>query len=331
MNRRYSLLIVLLGTLLVAGSTLLGAEPIDPRALWRSEGMYAVDHMILLRLRIPRVLTGFLAGGALALCGMVFQALFRNPLATPYTLGVSSGASLGAVVSLTVMTGQGVGRWLAPTVPWALTGAVAVVLVVFFLAGRSRQLAGNTLLLAGVAINLFCASLILLLQYLGNRTETFQVVRWMMGSLSGSGYPGVTGLLLFFVPGAWLVWRFRHELDMLLSGNDLAITRGVNLKRMVPVLYFSLSLLTGMTVAFCGPIGFVGIMVPHLCRRLFSSRHDRLLLPVIFCGGVLLVVCDTVARVMLAPAEVPVGIIMALLGGPFFLFVLLHRTQTEGL
>ncbi len=279
---------------------------------------------ILMKLRIPRVLTAFLAGVALATSGMIFQALFRNPLATPFTLGVSGGAALGAALwmrfgSAVVLAG------IAGTSLAGFAGALAAVFLVYGLARAKGGFATDTLLLAGVAVNFFFSSLILLIQYFSDAGETFRMIRWLMGGFSVIGFQTPINLCVFTLVGLLLCAFLTREMNLLLTGDELAGARGVNVKRTRKLLFFAASLMTGAAVAFCGPIGFVGLMVPHICRRIFGADHRVLLPTVVLFGGTFLVLCDGLARTLLAPVEMPAGLITALLGGPFFLWLLMRK------
>jgi iron complex transport system permease protein len=281
---------------------------------------------ILMKLRIPRVLTAFLAGIALASSGMIFQALFRNPLATPDTLGVSGGAALGA--SLWMRLGSPllfVG--VAGTSIAGFFGAIGTVLLVYGLARVKSGFSSATLLLAGVAVNLFFSSLILLMQYFSDPGETFRMIRWLMGGFSVVGFATPVNLAVFTAIGLLIAALLTREMNLLLIGEELANARGVQVARTKKLLFFSASLMTGAAVAFCGPIAFVGLMVPHLCRQLIGSDHRKLFPAVILLGGAFMVICDGLARTLLAPVEMPAGLITSLLGGPFFLWLLLRKAR----
>jgi iron complex transport system permease protein len=278
---------------------------------------------ILLKLRIPRVLTAFLAGVALAASGMIFQALFRNPLSTPFTLGVSGGAALGAALWMRF----GSDFALADVAGTSLAGFGGALLAVFLVYGLARAKGGfatDTLLLAGVAVNFFFSSLILLIQYFSDAGETFRMIRWLMGGFSVIGFQTPINLALFTLAGLAVCGLLTREMNLLLTGDELAGARGMNVHRTRKLLFFSASLMTGAAVAFCGPIGFVGLMVPHICRRIFGADHRCLFPAVILCGGFFMTVCDGLARSLLAPVEMPAGLITALLGGPFFIWLLLR-------
>ncbi len=279
---------------------------------------------VLLDIRLPRVLFAFIAGAGLALCGMVFQTIFHNPLATPFTLGVASGASLGAALYVAVGVSFSLfgidGGTLA-----AFIGALLSITLVYSLSRLRRDFQTNTLLLIGVALSFFFSSLILFTQYLSNITDSFRIIRWLMGSLSIIGYHDIFQLLPFVgLVTATLIWT-APALNLLTTGDEMALSRGINVTKLHRLLFFITSLCVGAIVALCGPIGFVGMMVPHICRLLIGNDHHMLTPATLLFGGSFLVFCDTLARLILAPTELPVGIITTLLGGPFFLWLLIRK------
>jgi iron complex transport system permease protein len=279
---------------------------------------------------VPRVLAAFLAGAALAISGMAFQSMFRNPLATPFTLGVSSGASFGA--ALAVQLGfTGVWLGISGTSVAAFAGAMISTSLVYGLTFLRGGFSTATLLLAGVSVSFFFSSLILFVQYTADVYNAFRMLRWVMGGLSIVDYDAIWGMLPFVASGAVVLWLARHELNLLVLGDDLAMGRGVDVPRTKRLLFFIVSLTVGGVVAVCGPIGFVGMMVPHMCRLVVGPDHRHLAPASMLFGGAFLVLCDTVARVVLAPAELPVGVVTALLGGPFFLWLLLSGTAQRNL
>jgi iron complex transport system permease protein len=291
-----------------------------------------VEARILTDVRLPRVSLGFLAGAALATAGMAFQALFRNALATPYTLGVSAGASLGAAVYVYAgipMSLAGIpGQLFA-----ALAGALLSIVLVYALARASLGFSSATLLLAGVAISFLCTSVILAIQYVGDVSTSFRIGRWLLGGLEVVGFVPVLHTLPFALTGVGIVLAIPRQLDLLVIGEESATSRGVPVGAIKQLIFGSASLMVGGIVATCGPIGFVGLIVPHVGRILLGPRHHRLGPFSVLAGGAFLVACDTVGRTIVAPVEIPVGIITALVGGPFFLALLVQgnaRTRLGG-
>lgn len=298
----------------------VGPSPLDLSRVWARE---APDWSILVQLRLSRTLLGLFAGAALALGGSVFQTMLRDALATPYTLGVSTGASLGAVLAI-ALGWDAVGG--VPAV-WtgALAGAGAVLFFVVGTTARHREISTFGLLLAGVATNSICSALILLVYGLSGMGASFAIARWLIGSLDAIQY----GPLFIFMGAvtvlAVLIIRRGRAWNLLAMGEAWAGTRGTDVNRLVWFGYISASVLAAITVAVTGPIGFIGLVVPHLVRVRISA-DDRILMPcAFFLGGVLLASCDAIGRVVLAPAEIPAGAITACLGGPYLIWLVRRR------
>jgi iron complex transport system permease protein len=310
-----------------------GAERIGPgdvaAIVWRtlSEGRAAADSagpaaVILLDVRLPRLALGFLVGGCLAAVGATLQAMLRNPLADPYVLGVSGGAAVGA--SLAIVTGLSAAgtAWLPLS---AFAGSLLSLALLYRVAEVYGYLSVHTLLLAGVIINALFSALIMFLTSLMDPTHAFRVLSWMLGSLAapdGLSLSAVAGLLAV---GGALLARQARALNLLTVGEDSARSLGVDVERVKRTLLVTTALLTGAVVSVSGLIGFVGMAVPHAVR-LFCGADNRLLMPACaLAGGIFLVLADTVARTALAPAELPVGVMTALVGAPFFLYLLIAR------
>ncbi len=321
-DRRKRLMVGLLlaGTVLVlAAAPFIGMTIMSPDVLLGKGG---TEGEIFWRIRVPRVLAAWIAGAGLAAAGMAFQALFRNPLATPFTLGVASGAALGAAISIRAGLAA-VFLGISSVSLAAFAGALLSVFLVYALSRIGAPLTTATLLLAGVAVNFFFSSLNLFTQYLSDFTHTFRIIRWLMGGLEITGFASVLQMTPFAAAGlALILWNWR-ELDLLSTGEELAASRGVSVDKTQKTLFFAASLIVGGVVAVCGPIGFVGIMAPHICRLLVGPAHAYLIPATVLFGGSFLAVCDTMARTIIAPAEIPVGVVTALLGGPFFLWLLI--------
>ena len=309
---------------IVAVMTVAGAVALGPRgALSSLVPDDPIEARILSEVRLPRVSLGFLAGAALATAGMAFQALFRNALATPYTLGVSAGASLGAAIYVHL----GVAASLAG-IPGhafaALAGALLSMTLVYAVARATYGFASSTLLLAGVAISFLFTSVILAIQYIGDVTTSFRIGRWLLGGLEVVGFLPVIHVLPFAVVGIAILLAISRDLDLLVVGEESAAARGVSVTTVKKLIFAAASLMVGGVVATCGPIGFVGLVVPHVGRLVLGPKHRTLGPFSVLAGGTFLVACDAIGRTVVAPVEIPVGIITALIGGPFFLAMLVH-------
>lgn len=275
------------------------------------------DRQILFTLRVPRVLLALLTGGALALSGVLFQALLRDALATPYTLGVSSGASLGAVFAISL--------GLRTLWPMAMVAAVLTLAVVIGVAANRRVLTPFTLLMAGVTINSICTAGILFLHSVATFAQSISITRWLMGGIESAELPAIASLSVGVLAAAIYCFSQARRWNVLAVGEEWAAVRGVSTGRLMMSGYLVGSLLTGAVTALTGPIGFVGLIVPHALRMWLGADH-RLLIPSSFLlGGAFLAICDTIARTAMAPSEIPVGVITAMLGGPFFIWLLRTR------
>jgi iron complex transport system permease protein len=272
------------------------------------------DAQIFFIARLPRTLAGALVGALFAASGVVLQGLLRNALATPFTLGVSTGAALGAVLGISAVP-------LA-----AFMGSAAAVAIVYALAqARHRGLSTTVLLLAGVTMNAFFSAMILFVQYFASFADVFRTLRWLMGDLDVSSYEPIVAALPAMLIALGVFGWLARPLNLLALGTDNAESRGLDVVRAQRAAFFSASLATGAAVSIGGPIGFVGIIIPHLVRLLVGPDHRLVLPAAALFGAAFLVACDVVARTILAPIELPVGIITSLIGGPFFLWLLIRK------
>jgi len=307
----------------LVGSTSLTWSRVFDQSLPFSDN---VDAQIFFIARLPRVLSAALVGAMLAAAGVVFQALLRNPLATPFTLGVSAGAALGAMLAITF--GLQVTLWGLPSVPIAsFLGALGAVAIVYAMAqARHRGFSTTVLLLAGVTLNSFFSALILFVQYSADFDQTFRTVRWLMGDLDVGSYGPILAVLPFTAVSFAAFALLPRSLNVLTLGPEAALARGIDAARTQRLAFFSASLATGAAVSLGGPGGFIGIVVPHLVRLLVGSDH-RLVLPAsALFGAAFLILCDVGSRTLMAPLEIPVGVVTALIGGPFFLWLLVRRS-----
>lgn len=306
---------------------LVGSTPIRLTRVLDTRVPYAdnVDAQIFLVARLPRVLTGAVVGAALATAGAVLQALFRNPLAAPETLGVSAGAALGAILAITFGSDTRLGP-LAPVPLASLVGALSAMLVVYLLAtSTERALSTAVLLLAGVALNAFISAMILFVQYLADFTQTYRAVRWLIGDLDVGAFGPIGAALFVLVPAFAIVALLPRALNLLSLGPDAAAARGVDVPRAQRLAFVSASLATSAAVSLSGPVAFVGIIVPHIVRLIVGVDHRLVLPAAALVGATFLVLCDLIARTLLSPVELPVGIVTAIIGGPFFLWLLVKR------
>jgi len=292
------------------------------KALTGNLSINSQEELIIFSVRLPRIIFAGIVGASLSLGGVIFQALLRNPLADPYVLGISGGSALGAIVG--IVTGAGSFYLGIPLL--AFLGALATVFLVFVVAGGTRgPLLDNSLLLSGVVVNAFFSAAILFFLSVVNSMELHSITFWLMGDLSRASMKEISTAAFCLIAGFVFLYAQARKLNLIVQGEETALHLGVNVERTKQWLLIVTSLITAVAVSLAGIIGFVGIMVPHLMRLVFGSDH-RLLLPVsALFGACFLVIADTLARVILAPAELPVGVITALCGAPYFIFLLKRK------
>jgi iron complex transport system permease protein len=312
-------------TILLAPS--IGPTPISLARVFSRSIPFAdnADAQIFFIARLPRTLAGALVGALFAAAGVVFQGLLRNALATPFTLGVSTGAALGAVLAISFNWSIGaLGMSAVPVA--AFVGSLAAVGIVYALAqARHRGLSTTVLLLAGVTMNAFFSAMILFVQYFASFADVYRTLRWLMGDLDVSSYEPILAALPATIGAfACFAWLAR-PLNLLSLGPDSAESRGLDVTKAQRAAFLSASLATGAAVTVGGPIGFVGIIIPHLVRLLVGPDHRLVLPAAALFGAAFLVGCDVIARIIFAPVELPVGIITAMIGGPFFLWLLIKK------
>lgn len=317
----FASLLVLLAVVLVAPT--IGSSNITLDGVFSGA---SPDKEIFFYARLPRVIMAMLAGMGLSIAGVLFQALLRDALAEPYTLGVSSGASLGAVAAIAF----GLREAFSFPAVWlcAFLGAATALLLVLGIATEGRRISSFTLLLSGVTVNSICLAMILFLQSSTTFGRSLMIMRWLMGGIESEDYSTLVWLAVLIVPSCLLIFTRSRDWNLMSIGDDWAATRGVSVQRSVLMGFLAGSLLTGSITAFTGPIGFVGLIVPHALRIRLGADH-RLLLPAsALIGAAFLVICDTIARTALAPSEIPVGVITAMLGGPFFIWLLKSKRRS---
>jgi iron complex transport system permease protein len=317
--------IFFLATLAIA--PLIGATRISLAKALSSEIDFAnnVDAHILFLARLPRILLAAITGASLSVAGAVFQAILRNDLAAPITLGVSSGAAFGAVLAISLGFSFTVLGFSSIPLAAFIGAMLAVSLVFSLVKTRQGELPTTIVLLAGVTVNFFFAALVMLIHYLSDVTQSFRIVRWLMGGLDITDYQTVFSICPPVIIGSAILMYIARDLNLISSGSQSAMSRGVNVPKIQKLGLVSASLITGAVVAISGPIGFVGLVVPHIVRLLIGP-DQRILIPAsMLFGASFLIICDTVARTVIAPTEIPVGVITAMIGGPFFVWLLRRR------
>ena len=325
-----SLLLISLLFLVILTSVMVGSVRVKPgrslsilinSVLGRSGVETEMEKTIILSLRFPRAMLAGLVGAGLSVSGAILQALLRNPLADPYILGVSSGAAIGAIVAILVGLGT-----LSFGLPLAsFLGALLTVLVVFYFGRQEGKIHPNTLLLAGVIIGSFLSALIMFFLSISQKEELHTILFWLMGDFSFSNTRAILIILPYILFGILFLYSRSWQLNLILAGEESALQLGVNVGRLRLISYLLASLITAASVSVCGLVGFVGLIIPHSVRLVFGPDH-RLLIPACaLVGASFLIASDTLARTLLAPVELPVGVITAAFGGPFFVYLLRTR------
>ncbi|WP_411829951.1 FecCD family ABC transporter permease [Metasolibacillus meyeri] len=306
----------------------VGSVNIPLSTLWNKEAD-PTAYSILWNIRMPRVVLAALVGASLAIAGAAFQGLLKNPLADPYTLGISSGASVGAVATIYFSFSLPMlGVFTLPI--FSMIGAtVTMVIVMTFARLVDKTMKMETLILTGVIFSSFLGSCISLMIALTGE-QLRMIMGWLLGSVSMRGWPYVQMMLPFVIVGALLIWLNRRELNAMIYGEERAKHLGVDVKRSKYVILAGGSILTGAAVAVSGTIGFVGLVVPHMVRMIVGADHRLLLILSFINGASLLIICDLVARTIIAPTELPIGVITAFIGAPIFAYIFYKQRRKGG-
>jgi len=285
-------------------------------------GLTPSEKTIIFSIRLPRVIFAGLVGASLSAAGVIFQALLRNPLADPFILGVSGGSAVGAIIGIIIGLGS---------VPFgipglAFLGAVITVILVFLIGKNNKELHSNTLLLAGVIVNAFFSAIIMFLISISTNADLHNITFWLMGDLSLATWVKILFVSILLLFGFAIIYSYARPLNLIVTGEETAMQLGVNVERTKIILFLAGSLVTALAVSFSGIIGFVGLIIPHIMRMLLGPDH-RLLLPASFLfGASFLVVADTIARTVIPHSELPVGVITAICGAPYFIYLLRRRS-----
>ena len=277
-----------------------------------------IDHKLFWDIRLPRVLVAFFAGGILSLGGLIFQSIFKNPMSTPYTLGVATGSTLGVAFAIVF----GFSSMLSL---FGFLGALLTVVILFGMTLKLQSYETNALLLVGIALAFFYNASLMILFYLSDESQSFEIIRFTMGSVDVVGLEKTLPIVLTSFGLLGLSLFYKKELKLLLTSNDYAYLKGVNVKRVNTILLVAVSLAVGVCVSLTGPIGFVGLIIPHILKSIQKKSAEQLMVPIFFYGGFFLVLSDLIARNLGTNSDIPIGIITAFLGGPFFIYLIMRR------
>ena len=280
----------------------------------------SIEYKLFWDLRVPRVVVAFFTGALLALSGLIFQSIFRNPMSTPFTLGVASGATLGTAFAI-------VFGLVSFTAVFGFLGALFTIIVLFTITSRLKAYETSSLLLIGIALSFFYSAALMILFYISDETQSYEIVRFTMGSLDVVGFMqtlpvAVAAILLLLV-----TLKYKREIKLLLTSYDNAFLKGIEVKKVNTILLISVSIAIGVAVSITGPIGFVGLIVPHILKVVSKKSADKLIVPTFFYGGIFLVLCDLISRNLGTASDVPIGVVTSFLGGPFFIYLLVRRKR----
>ena len=281
----------------------------------------SMHYQVFWELRFPRVLLAFFTGGVLGLAGLVFQTVFRNPMSTPFTLGVASGATLFTAIAIVF------GVAILYVSLFAFFGSLLTILILFFITSRLKDINTTSLLLVGIALSFFYSACLMVLFFISDLAQSYEIVRFTMGSLDTVGFNDV-----YFMAGASLIiilitQFYKQQIKLLLISYEFAQLKGIDVKKTNYILLFVVSISVGICVSITGPIGFIGLIVPHIMKTLYKQSSEKLIFPIFFYGGVFLVFCDFISRNIGVNSDIPIGVVTSFLGAPFFIYLILSRKK----
>jgi iron complex transport system permease protein len=276
-----------------------------------------IDYKIFWDIRVPRVILAFFIGGILALSGLVFQSVFRNPMSTPFTLGVASGATLFGAIG--VILGLAMFIHL-----FAFFGALLTIVILFAISSRLKAISTSSLLLVGIALSFFYSACMMIVFYLSDLSQSYQIVRFTMGSLDIVGYTNIYIISIVGVSLLLFILSFKNKIKLLLISYEFAYLKGLDIKKTNYLLLLVVSIATGVSVSITGPIGFVGLIVPHIIKTIYQTSSEKLIVPIFYYGGIFLVVSDIIAR-NISTSDIPIGVVTSFIGAPFFIYLIIKR------
>ncbi|MEA3354128.1 MAG: iron ABC transporter permease [Campylobacterota bacterium] len=277
-----------------------------------------VDHQIFWDIRVPRVLLAFFTGGILSLGGLIFQTVFRNPMSTPFTLGVASGATLFTAIGIVL----GFAAYMSV---FAFLGSLLTIVILFSITNSLKSIQTTTLLLIGIALSFFYSACLMVLFFISDLSQSYEIVRFTMGSLDVVGFQSVYWMMFGSIILFGVVYRYKASIKLLLVSYEFAQLKGIDVKKTNYILLLSVSVAVGICVSITGPIGFIGLIVPHILKTIYKKSSEKLIGEVFIYGGVFLVACDILARNLTATSDIPIGVVTSFLGAPFFIYLIMRR------
>ena len=309
----------IISVILIITSCFVGETTISLKEIFDST---STSYVIFWDLRLPRIILAFFVGAVLSLSGLIFQTIFKNILITPYTLGIASGTTLFTAISIVFF----------PMVALYISGILGSFITILVLYLISKQInknsnfaSTNSILLIGIALSFFYSSALMLIFFLSTLQENYSIVRFTLGSLDVVGYESSLAVFLVALFLLLVSFKKREEIKLLLLSNDIAFLKGLNVNRLNLILLMSISLAVGVSISFVGPIGFVGLVIPHILRLIYKQSAHKLILPVFFYGGVFLVLSDLISRILNTASSLPIGVVTSFIGAPFFVYLLFRK------
>ncbi|MEA2019523.1 MAG: iron ABC transporter permease [Campylobacterota bacterium] len=281
-----------------------------------------MDYQIFWDIRVPRVILAFFVGAILALSGLIFQTIFRNPMSTPFTLGVASGATLFTAIGIVL----GFAAFISL---FAFIGAMLTIVLLFIISSKIDIVQTSSLLLVGIALSFFYSASLMVLFFISDLQESYEIVRFTMGSLDIVGFSDVYVIVIAGIFILSIVSKYKYHIQLLLTSHEFAILKGIDVKKTNYILLFSVSLVVGICVSITGPIGFVGLIIPHILKTIYKQSAHKLIFPIFFYGGVFLVLCDVIARNLGTSSDIPIGVVTSFLGAPFFIYLILKKKRLQ--
>lgn len=280
----------------------------------------SMEYQLFWDLRLPRTIVAFFSGALLGLSGLLFQSLFRNPMSTPFTLGVASGATLGTAFAI-------VFGFVSSVAIFGFSGALFTIVILFMVASKLKSYDTSSLLLVGIALSFFYNAVLMILFYLSSESQSYEIVRFTMGSLDVVGLRQTLPVVFAAFILLFIALKYQQEIKLLLTSYENAFLKGIEVKRINTILLLSVSIAIGIGVSITGPIGFVGLIVPHIMKNIYKKSADKLLGVTFFYSGAFLVLCDVIARNLGSSSDIPIGVITSFLGAPFFIYLIIKRQK----
>lgn len=280
----------------------------------------SMHYLVFWDLRFPRILLAFLTGGILGLSGLIFQTVFRNPMSTPFTLGVASGATLFTAIAIVFSVASFVSFF-------AFLGSLLTIFILFAITSKLQDIHTTSLLLVGIALSFFYSACLMVLFFISDLAQSYEIVRFTMGSLDTVGFQDVYFMLFASILILIVTNRYKQDIKLLLISYEFAQLKGIDVKKTNYILLFIVSICVGICVSITGPIGFVGLIIPHIMKTLYKKSSEKLIYPIFFYGGVFLVFCDLIARNIGDNSDIPIGVVTAFLGAPFFIYLILTKKK----